>query len=499
MVKKLLKLFLVLLLAMAVFGVYLFLTQNKGASDGEDNRFSFFPFGQISNDSNQGSPDNEIPEVPDTDNQPETPVREPRLVALSNLAVAGSALIKKDRNIPNDQRVSFDFVDFSEFPLMKEGFEGEEVTKLENILLLLNTGNIGASIKTVFDIDTSGILAYFQEERGLTPDGLAGAGTFNILNTEQEKLLDSQTESALAVRYIQKKDGSVIDIFTDSKETSIMSNTIIPRIHEAFFNIDASKLILRYLKSDNETIETFGGVISDGSISGLFFPKDIPFVTVSPDKTKIFYLTQTGEYTNGTISNFENENKTPIFEHAFSEWIPQWGTDSIVSLTTKASYQTPGVTFSLGTGGGEITKEFPNENGITTLISPNGSKILYSIPESGSHKLFIFNRQDNSHTDLGVRTLSEKCSWESNSITLWCGVPEGSLQANLPDAWYQGTTLFTDSLWLLDTDINAHQLVINPREESGLLLDITQIQKSETSEYLTFIDRKTGILYGLDI
>ena len=382
---------------------------------------------------------------------------------------------------------------------MRLGFEGEKVARLENTLTLLATNVEGVSEKMIFDEETENLLKDFQSSNGLRADGRAGASVWSAINKAQEDLAEEKMDSVLSVRYIQKEDGSIIDMFLDSLKTSISSDTVIPRIQEAFFNSDASQLIIRYLKSDNETIETVGGTIEDGSLSGKLFPQNIPFVSVSPEKDQVFYLEQEGDFTNGIISTFSNLERKPIFEHAFSEWIPNWGTDSVISLTTKASFGTPGGVYSLGVTQSNFIKEFGGKNGLTTLMSPNGAKILYSENLNGNIKLSVFNMQDNSHTDLGIRTLPEKCTWDTDSITVWCAVPKNINSSRLPDSWYQGTESFVDSLWLLNTDENAHQLIIDPTTEGLYSLDITNIQLSPKKDYLIFIDRKSSILYGLTL
>ncbi len=497
MLKKILKILIfILILAGAGFG-YLYLAQRSPSVEvGETGKTSFLPFGNLFNRDSAVDP---APTETPTENPTQPSFeRQPTIVQLSNTDVAGATFLNKEREIETEEVLVFDFVDFSGYPLMREGFEGEEVSELENTLILLGTGNVGESTKTVFDIDTSGLVAFFQGESGLTPDGIAGSNTFRKINEAQEELLGESTESALAVRYIQKEDGNVYDIFVDTLESEKVSETIIPRIHEAFFSTNPDQVLLRYLKSDNETIETFGGLIEDGALSGSFFPQNIPFVSVSPDKTKVFYLTEMGEHTNGVISLFNNSQIRPVFEHAFSEWIPWWGTDSVVTLTTKASSDVSGGVYSLTTTG-SLTKEFSDKNGLESLSSPNGKYVLYSESLNGNQILSVFNTQTSDHKNLGINTLSEKCTWSENSVNIYCAIPKSMLSQNLPDDWYQGRVSFEDSIWLLDIEANIHQLISDPAAEENLYLDITKIQLSDKEDYLTFVDKKTSLLYGMKI
>jgi hypothetical protein len=416
MLKKFLKLLAVLLVAIFVFGIYLYFTRNSGQPDGQPNRpFSFFPFGEPS----EVNVPSVTPEPADpTDNQTETPTAvEPRIKQLSDKAVAGASI-------------------FTE----------------------------------TFEIEQSGT------------------------STEPE------TETVVFARFIQKEDGAIFDVNTQTSNTAQVSDTVIPRIYEAFFGGEnLNSVILRYLKGDNETIETFGGEISQGKLSGGFFPQNISFLDISPDKNSVFYLTHQGEYTEGVTSDFENNNKKPIFDHPFSEWMPDWGNDSTITLTTLASSETEGFVYSLGASRGDFSKEFSGKDGLTTLTSPDGTKILYSEILNGALRLSVYDKQDRSHTNLGMQTLPEKCIWEDDSMRIWCGVPTQINTSNLPDMWYRGSTSFTDSVWLLDTESNAHQLISDPRGEANLYLDITKIDISPDESYMIFVDKKTDLLYGLSI
>lgn len=406
------------------------------------------------------------------------------LVFLLIIAVAGLYLFFTQKNTPEDapEKNIFSFFPFGnnsqttpQTGLPNEGGENPEVDQ--------NPDNLNQRIKRLSNTDIAGA-TLFEKER--------------IVPAVDDQSEDT-VEMVLVARYIQKEDGHVYDIFVDTLKTELLSSTIIPRIHEAFFGDNPNEVILRYLKSDNETIETFGGTIENGSIKGLFFPKNIPILAISPDKTKVFYLTEEGEYTKGTISSFANKNKKPIFENAFSEWVPWWGTDSIITMTTKSSANIEGSVYGLSATTGVLSKQFGEKDGLTTLTSPNGQKILYSEKIDGGIKLFLYNKQKNTHVNLGIKTLPEKCTWDIGSVEVYCAVPKEILSANLPDDWYQGLVSFRDSIWLLDTDSIAHQEILDPFEEQFLSLDIINILISDKKDYMIFADKKTSLLYGTEI
>jgi len=457
---------------------------------------SFLPFGDIFNRDTSEIENPQDTEVPSVNNlQTDRSV----LQQLSTESVAGATWFQKQRELPEDRRLQFTPIDVSLLPKMSVGFEGEEVALLENTLTLLLNKEIGMSEKTVFDTETKNLIIAFQKTVGISANGSLGKNTLAKITQKQQELLEDIYEQVPAVRYIQKKDGVVKDIYLDTKETVTVSETIIPRIHEALFGEDENTLVLRYLKNDNETIETFGGIIKEKEMTGTFFPSNIPFLAMSPDKEQLFYLTENYSMTEGVVSSLKNTSKKPLFEHSFSEWIPDWGSDSIITLTTKASFDTPGNVYTLSPKDGTFTKAFGGKKGLTTNLSPNGLSILYGEQINGQYELSVYSTVTKKHKKLSLRTLPEKCTWLSNSTEAVCAVPGKVNTSELPDIWYQGVLSFNDTLWLVDTETSTHQLLINPRNDVGRDMDITEIMISHDESYLFFIDKKTSLLYGMKL
>jgi hypothetical protein len=111
----------------------------------------------------------------------------------------------------------------------------------------------------------------------------------------------------------------------------------------------------------------------------------------------------------------------------------------------------------------------------------------------------VYDKNTETETKLGIQTLPEKCTWKNDSVNILCAVPKNLFSSQQPDSWYQGRTSFTDSIWLLDTESNAHQLILDPEREQGLRHDITKIQVDQKEEYLIYTDKTSSILYGARI
>src|SRR3989344_4700588 len=69
------------------------------------------------------------------------------------------------------------------------------------------------------------------------------------------------TEFITAVRYVERATGNIYQTFLDKIEERKFSTTVIPKVHEAYFGNKGKSVIMRYLKIDDRTIETFVGTL----------------------------------------------------------------------------------------------------------------------------------------------------------------------------------------------------------------------------------------------
>lgn len=172
MIKKILILFLVvLILGSLVFSYFFFTQKNQTPGETPKDRLSFLPFGDIFGSNPSGTENTPNTETPSTE---ELPVNRSVLQQLSTETVAGALWFKKEREVPEERRLIFTPVDASTLPKMALGFEGKEVALLENTLTLLLKKEIGDSEKTVFDIDTKNLIIAYQKSVGVSANGSIG-------------------------------------------------------------------------------------------------------------------------------------------------------------------------------------------------------------------------------------------------------------------------------------------------------------------------------------
>jgi hypothetical protein len=308
-----------------------------------------------------------------------------------------------------------------------------------------------------------------------------------------------------AVRYVERATGNVYQTFADKLEERKFSGTTIPKIYEAGFGNKGDAVIMRYLKADAKTIQTFWGVLpkevlggdSTGvmEIRGTFLPDDTTDLSFSSDGQSIFYLFNAGESAIGTTLDLVTGKKVQVFDSAFTEWLSFWPNSKIITLTTKPSYLVAGYMYKVDPVTKSFTQVLGNITGLTTLTSPDGKLVLFG---DNNLNLNVYHTDTKTTDTLSVRTLPEKCAWLKGSDTVYCSVPKSIPALSYPDSWYQGVASFEDQIWKINilngnTEMIADLSAINNGEE----IDGIKLSMDAGENYLFFVNKKDSYLWRL--
>jgi hypothetical protein len=323
----------------------------------------------------------------------------------------------------------------------------------------------------------------------------------------ETKFIPPPTEFAPALRYVNKITGNIYQTFADRIDERKFSSTIIPRVYDAYFGNKGESVVMRYLKADNKTIETFAGTlpkeylgadsVGTSEITGSFLPENITDISVSPDSLKMFYLFNTENSAAGVAYSFQSNMKNQIFNSYFTEWLSTWPKSNLITITTKPSANVPGFMYSINPDNKDFNKILGGINGLTTLASPSGKMVLYG---DNNLLLNIFNTETNSSTLVGVRTLPEKCTWGSTSDVIYCAVPKSITSGQYPDSWYQGETSFIDEIWKINVQSGNTTMISDPTiAEEGESIDAIKLALDESESFLFFVNKKDSYLWKLQL
>ncbi len=309
------------------------------------------------------------------------------------------------------------------------------------------------------------------------------------------------------VRFIERTTGHVHDIYTDEATAVDVTNTTIPRLQEAYFANGGNNVIVRYLQSDNSTIETYNASVGTtknqyglSDVTGFYLEKNIFEVAISPLGDKIFYLYPFGDATIGVLDNLAGTNKKQILNSTFSEWLPQFASETEILLTTKASGYAPGYTYILSTTEPNVLKKILGDiNGLTAYSIKNGDFVLFSKIVNKGPALYKYNRESREESSLSALGLPSKCVWSQAKQATFCAEPSFIPTGVYPDDWYQGKMFFTDKIWQINSEANVAYLISDLTSESGEGIDATHLEISPDGNYLHFINKRDGMLWGLQL
>ncbi len=327
----------------------------------------------------------------------------------------------------------------------------------------------------------------------------------------------TSTSSARLVRYMERATGHIYDIDLATDKKTRVTNTTIPRVHEAVFSRNGDFVVTRYLDSDDRTVETFLGKVpkspsGNGALRGEFLQRNISEFSLSPDTNEIFYLVKTPDGAAGFIAPLSSPaQRKQIFTFPFSEWLVQWISRQYIVLFMKPSGLVPGYTYYTdlleAKLSGELIEVMELDEkltggiaGLTVLVnnSKTPSIALYS---DSAPALWIYDWTDEKntvHKRTIFQTLSEKCVWAKDTVTVYCAVPETIPSGIYPDDWYQGTVSFNDMIWSFNTKTGARTPSAEPAEY-GAAIDAIKLFLSPDERRLFFTNKKDMSLWVYDI
>ncbi len=331
---------------------------------------------------------------------------------------------------------------------------------------------------------------------------VAGAGFFE---TKNKKGLVTDT----TVRYIERGLGHIYETELGTYSESRIVNETRSQIGEALWGNNGKSVVVRFVDdSEDGAIKTrilnigsspvsFARGTSTESIptnflktEEVYLPDFISFMSITEDGAdKLFYLVGG----SGSTVTFKDTGVSKIFSSAFTEWLPQFPNQKLVTLTTKPSANIPGHMFFLNTGTKAVTKILGNIKGLTTLTSRDGKLVLYSETKGSVPELSVYDTTKNEFRYLYLQTLPEKCTWSLKKTNIvYCAVPQTIPSAIYPDQWYQGLVSFSDDIWEIDANTLITRKIMTPRTLGAPVLDMINLSISSDSMYLIFMNKISG-------
>lgn len=229
--------------------------------------------------------------------------------------------------------------------------------------------------------------------------------------------------------------------------------------------------------------------------------------SISADGKHLLFANKTDYGLTGVAYNLTTQNRSDLFKIPFHEATIQWGgtINNPVYVYPKTSYMLDGFLLEINNG---VTKRLP-ASGIGFSALANSQIVLYTSNEKNIPTSRIIDRKTNINHTLSLSLLPEKCVGTQAVPFLICALDRNTaLSSQFPDTWYQGSLRFKDSLWFIrleDDEVSWELLTdttkneLNPTENSGREIDITNVQLGNSSRVVYFINKNDNTLWMYEL
>jgi hypothetical protein len=325
------------------------------------------------------------------------------------------------------------------------------------------------------------------------PKDIEFFSTSTETNTPSKKtVLKNQTY----IYFWDRSTGNVYENLASTTDVVRLSNYTSPKAESVYFT-GPTTILTRELAQDNENIITSKiDLYKESATSTLFTATkkrvllNTDLISISKDTKKMFYVLKGAG--QAFVSNIDLSSTLKVLDTKITQWIPQYVNKTTLALTTKPSAYFQGYLFFINSTGTQDNQYIlGNMYGFTTLVSPDGSKILYSQIENDLLETSIYDIKSKKTTRLTQATLTEKCVWSSDSKKIYCAIPQQLALAPYPDVWYQGSTTFSDNIWSIDPNTGSFDIEVALQDQVTEKIDAYNLKVSDDSKYLIFQDKYT--------
>lgn len=293
------------------------------------------------------------------------------------------------------------------------------------------------------------------------------------------------------IRFYKKGGGDLLQSDFSGESQEKISNLTIVGLLEALWTPKGDRAAVFYL--DGEQLKSF---LHIGTTSTAALPQDLAGFSWSPDGKSLAYTQKKNDRLNLFTADSLGRGARTIFLTPILDAQIQWVTNDRFAVQTAPSGLAEGFIFSYSRSSGTFTKVLGPLFGLTSLWSPDGSKILVSSTNTDGKNLRLSVNDSSGKALLNISppTLPQKCKWIS-SQKLYCAVPRTSpANSILPDEYLRGELNTSDRIIRLDLESKKIEEVFSQAD-----FDISDLLLTKDEGYLFFVNRKDGALWSLKL
>ncbi len=291
--------------------------------------------------------------------------------------------------------------------------------------------------------------------------------------------------------FVERGSGNILKADPSDSKVERLTNSVLPKIYEAFFAQDGSSV----LRSINDTgaITTYAARLATTSptanatgtpqtLQGVYLSQDISSIAQSGSNT-LAYIVPTQNGAIVATVDWQGKNQKTLFTSPLTNWALHAFADGRIFLAQRAADGIGGYAFRV-TSSGALEPLLSNIRGLTILPRGNSDALLYSSAGVNGFSLFARTSANATVTTLPIRTISEKCVWAPGQILIaYCAVPQSANDGTLNE-WYQGVKHTSDTWWRVDVSAGTATQIFTP----NVAIDVENPKIDATGAYIAFMD-----------
>lgn len=298
--------------------------------------------------------------------------------------------------------------------------------------------------------------------------------------------------SSSLVYFVERSNGNLLYADQSLSQITRVTNTLFPKIHEAYF-ADNGSVVLRWI-SDSGAITTFAGRVASTTdtgaprdLLGITLASNIPAIAVRANTADLFWLLPGGQSgVTGITSDWKGSSQKKLFTSGLRGWSSLWLGDGMIYLVQNPTDDLMGYAFRLSPSG-TLTPVMGNVPGLTLLPRANSTAILYGTSAAGTISLYSQTTDSASPIRLSVRTVANKCVWAPGKrLIAYCAVPQSFSSAAFLRDWYSGALHTADAWWRIDTSTGTAEIVYRP--DPSITLDVQNPTIDSNGNYIAFMN-----------
>jgi len=321
----------------------------------------------------------------------------------------------------------------------------------------------------------------------------------NLLQITDEAVISPvMDESKNLMKYITEKDGFLYTATLDGKNKTKEPFVTLSGLIKILWSPDQEKFINIY--ADSFGVKRFYYDLKEKSATPL--NENINWLVYSKTKDKIAYHFQDPIQNINTIAvaNPDGSNSQSILNTRLKDIRLEWITDDKIAISTAPSGLSENILYYTKISKPKLVKVLSGINGLTSLWSNDGKKIIFSQTDKNGNNLQLFSANENGLDikNTGLKTLPEKCIFSKDNINIFCAeavkIPDNAI---MPDDYYKKTFSSNDVLWKINLKTGKKELLYQFQEDIDF--DISNISLIKDEKIIFFVNRNNGFLYRLEL